>query len=114
MGTKAWAIGLMILCTAFTSIAQVFYKLGASRLEFDIISLITNLPLITGMILYIFGAVIMIIAFKGGEVSVLYPIVATSYIWVALLAHFFLKEPFPLIRWLGLVLILGGVYLVAK
>ena len=113
MGTKAWAIGLMILCTAFTSIAQVFYKLGASRLEFDIISLITNLPLITGMILYIFGAVIMIIAFKGGEVSVLYPIVATSYIWVSLMSFYFFNENLNLFRWIGIFVIITGVIFIS-
>ena len=65
MGTKLWAIGLMVMCTAFTSFAQVLYKLGANRLEFNLISLVTNIPLIMGMVLYVIGAVIMIIAFRG-------------------------------------------------
>jgi hypothetical protein len=47
MTTKLWAIGLMVLCTAFTSFAQVFYKLGAAKLEF-------NLTFITGTVLYLF------------------------------------------------------------
>ena len=78
MQTKAWSVWLMILCTAFTSTAQVLYKFGANKLEFNFMGLIANLPLISGMALYVLGAVIMITAFKGGEVSVLYPIVATS------------------------------------
>lgn len=109
MPTKAWAIGLMILCTAFTSMAQVFYKLGADRLQFDLISLVTNLPLITGMALYILGAIIMIIAFKGGEVSVLYPIIATSYIWVSLLSAYFFNENLNLFRWIGIFVIILGI-----
>jgi len=113
MATKLWAIGLMVLCTAFTSVAQVFYKLGASRLEFDIISLITNLPLITGMILYVLGAFIMIIAFKGGEVSVLYPIVATSYIWVSLMSLYFFNENLNLFRWIGIFVIIAGVIFIS-
>lgn len=113
MGTKAWAIGLMILCTVFTSIAQVFYKFGAARLEFDLISLITNFPLITGMVLYILGAVIMIIAFKGGEVSVLYPIIATSYIWVSLLSIYFFNEALNLFRWIGIFVIIIGIIFIS-
>lgn len=113
MPTKAWAIGLMILCTAFTSFAQVFYKLGANKLEFDLLSIITNLPLITGMVLYILGAVIMIIAFRGGEVSVLYPIIATSYIWVSLLSIYFFNENLNLFRWIGIFVIIIGIIFIS-
>ena len=113
MTTKTWAIGLMILCTAFTSAAQVFYKFGAAKLEFNLLSLITNLPLITGMVLYVLGAVIMITAFKGGEVSVLYPIVATSYIWVSLLSIHFFNENLNLFRWIGIFVIISGIILIS-
>ena len=109
MPTKNWAIGLMILTTVFTSIAQVFYKLGANKLEFNIMSIITNLPLITGMVLYLIGAVLMITAFKGGEVSVLYPIIATSYIWVSLLSIYFFNESLNLFRWIGIFIIIAGI-----
>jgi len=109
MPTKLWAIGLIILCTVFTSTAQVFYKFGADRLEFNLISLITNFPLITGMILYIMGAVIMITAFKGGEVSVLYPIIATSYIWVSLLSLYFFNEALNFFKVIGVLTIITGI-----
>ena len=109
MATKAWAIGLIILCTIFTSTAQVFYKFGANRLELNLISLITNLPLITGMMLYIIAAVIMIAAFKGGEVSVLYPIIATSYIWVSLMSVYFFNESLNLFGWIGIFMVICGV-----
>ena len=113
MPTKTWAIGLMILCTAFTSTAQVFYKFGADRLEFNFISLLTNFPLIIGMILYIIGAVIMITAFKGGEVSVLYPIIATSYIWVSLMSIYFFNESLNIFRWLGIFVIIAGIIFIS-
>lgn len=113
MATKLWAIGLMVLCTAFTSIAQVFYKFGANKLKFDLVSLITNFPLITGMALYILGAIIMITAFRGGEVSVLYPIIATSYIWVSLLSTYFFNESLNLFRWMGIFVIIIGIIFIS-
>ena len=113
MPTKHWAIALMILCTAFTSIAQVLYKLAAGKLEFNIISLITNYYLISGMILYLIGAFIMIAALKGGEVSVLYPIIATSYIWVSLLSSYFFNESLNLFRWAGVFAILIGIIFIS-
>src|SRR3989338_8100643 len=106
MATRGWAIALMVLCTVFTSFAQVLYKFGAAKLEFNIMSLITNVPLISGMALYVLGAVIMIIAFKGGEVSVLYPIIATSYIWVSLLSIYLFKEILNWFRWTGIFIII--------
>ncbi len=112
MQTKAWAVWLMILCTAFTSTAQVLYKFGANKLEFNFMGLISNLPLISGMALYVLGAVIMITAFKGGEVSVLYPIVATSYIWVSLMSIYFFSEKLGLLRWLGIFAIIIGIILI--
>jgi undecaprenyl phosphate-alpha-L-ara4N flippase subunit ArnE len=113
MTTKLWAIGLMVLCTAFTSFAQVFYKMGADKLVFSFMEIITNVPLITGMVLYGLGAIIMIVAFKGGEVSVLYPIVATSYIWVSLLSVYFFNESLNLFKAIGIFVIISGVVLIS-
>jgi len=113
MATKGWAIGLMVLCTAFTSVAQVLYKFGSAKLEFNLIALITNVPLISGMILYALGAVIMIIAFKGGEVSVLYPIIATSYIWVSLMSTYFFNENLNFFRWVGILIIITGIIFIS-
>jgi drug/metabolite transporter (DMT)-like permease len=109
MKTRLWAFGLVLLCTAFTSTAQIFYKFGAGNLRFDILSLITNYYLIIGICLYALGAVILIIALRGGELSVLYPIIATSYIWVSILSVYFLDEAMNLFKWFGVLVIFLGV-----
>jgi uncharacterized membrane protein len=109
MRTKAWAILLMVLTTALTSTAQIFYKFGAGLLEFNILSLISNYYLISGLALYSVGSVMMITAFKGGELSVLYPIIATSYIWVAFLSMVFFQENLNFYRWMGIFIIFFGV-----
>jgi len=112
--TKRWAIGLVVVCTLFTSFAQIFYKFGADMLSFDLISIITNWPIIIGIILYGTAAILLIVALKAGEVSVLYPIIATSYIWVSLLSMFFFGEVINLYKWVGMIFIFFGVILVAK
>ena len=101
MKAKLWAIMLMVLCTIFTSSAQIFYKMGANRLTFDIISILTNWQLILGMILYGLGAVLVIIALRGGEVTVLYPILTSSYIWVSLGSVYFFGEKMNALKWIG-------------
>ena len=46
-------------------------------------------------------------------ISVLYPIIATSYIWVALLSTFFFAEVMNLYKWIGIFFIISGVVFVS-
>lgn len=112
MKTKIWAIIMMIFTTVLTSTAQIFYKTGVNSLELSFLGAITNYWIIIGLVLYAFGAGLMITAFKGGELSVLYPIIATSYIWVALLSFFIFHEAINIIRWAGIISIVFGVIFV--
>ena len=103
------AIVLMLICTAVTSIAQIFYKFGAMKLP----EIITNYNLLLGLALYAFGAVILMIAFKFGEVTVLFPIIATSYIWVALLSWFIFSDSMNVFKILGICAIVLGITTIA-
>ena len=109
METKLWAILLILFTTLLTSSAQILYKLGIPALKFDIVSILTNYYLLGGLILYGISAILMIISFRGGEVSVLYPIIATSYIWVSILSIYFLGEKMNDFRWIGVFIIIAGI-----
>jgi len=111
--TKLSSIILVLIVTLFTSVAQIFYKFGADKLDFSIFGLITNYHLIIGLGLYGLGAVILITALRGGELTVLYPIIATSYIWVSVLSIIFLNEEVSVLKWIGILAIVVGVSLVA-
>ena len=114
MKTKTdYAIFLMFLTTVLTSTAQILYKFGVSRLEFNIISIITNWQIILGLTLYAIGAAVMITALKHGEVSVLYPIIATSYIWVSIGSSVFFDEIMNIWKWLGIFFIVMGVIVIS-
>ena len=112
MKTKPWAMGMVLFCTLLTSTAQLFYKFVAERLELNFLSIITNLPLLMGMLLYAVGGILLILSFRGGEVSVLYPIIATSYIWVSFLSIYFLNEEMNLFKWVGVFTIMSGIILI--
>ena len=109
MATKLWAMGIVLGSTFLTSTAQLFYKFGAEKLSFDILSIITNYEIIVGMVLYAIGGILLILSFRGGEVSVLYPIFATSYIWVSFLSIYFLGELMNTFKWLGIITIIIGI-----
>ncbi len=107
--TKRWAISLMLFTTLLTSIAQIFLKKGAAHLDIHLFALLTNYPLLIGCLLYGTAAILMIIAFRGGELSVLYPLISTSYIWVAILAWYYFGEALSLAKIIGIVSIIIGV-----
>lgn len=110
--TKPWAIGLIILSTLLNTFAQTMYKFGANQLSFNLQALITNIPLIIGLITYGISAIIMIAAFRGGELSVLYPIFATAYIWVTIISGYIFNEQLNIFKWLGILSIFIGVSLI--
>ena len=112
MTTKLWAASLVFFTTFLTSSAQILWKKGSANLTFDVLSIITNYYLIMGIVLYVIGGALIIIAFRGGEVSVLYPIIATSYIWVSLLSAKFLGEVMNIFKWIGVLTIIGGIILI--
>ena len=114
MKTKWWAIGLVVLTTVLTSAGQVLYKFGTNRLpELPVVlDYILNAFIISGLLVYGIGAVMLIIALKHGELSVLYPIIATSYIWVSLLSVYFFQEGMNPYKWLGVGAVVIGVSLI--
>jgi drug/metabolite transporter (DMT)-like permease len=114
MIAKKTAFILMIVVTLFTSLAQVFLKLGANKLQVNIISLLLNYHLWLGFAFYGIGFIVLMIALKRGDVSSLYPIIATSYIWVALLSLWLFNEHISTWGWLGILIICSGILFVVK
>lgn len=112
--TKTWAIFLVAFCTLLTAGGQLLFKLGLNRFEMSFFGLITNYPLILGFIFYGLGAVLLVIALKYGELSVLYPVVALSFVWVAILSSTFLGESIGGVKIMGIVGIIIGVSLIGR
>lgn len=108
MATKSWAIGLMLICTLLASGGQILLKIGSKTASFNI-SLLTNYTLIVAFLIYGVAGTILIFALKGGELSVLYPIIATSFIWVSFLSLYFLGEAMNSWKLAGIVAIIIGV-----
>ncbi len=112
MATKLWAALLVLFTTLLTSSAQILWKIGSATLTFNIAGILTNYYIIGGILLYVVGGALIIIAFRGGEVSVLYPIIAMSYIWVSLLSVKFLGEIMNEFKWAGIAAIITGIFLI--
>lgn len=106
------AILFAIMCTIFTSIGQVLWKFGILKIDFGNWLTIINIPFLLGFVSYGLGAVLMLLAFKHGELSFVYPIIAISYVWVILLSMYLLPNEFMNAwKWSGVALIIISVSL---
>lgn len=110
---KRNAIVLVIICTLFTSAGQIFMKFGAAKTN-SIMEIITNIPLIAGFLSYGIGAVLLITSLKHGNLSLVYPFIALSFIWVSLASIYIFNEHISIINWIGLISIIIGVYFISK
>lgn len=109
---KKWAFGLMFLCTFLTSAAQFFYKKASIHLSFGVDGILLNMPLYIGAALYIAGALLMLVALRGGDLSGLYPVIATSFVWVTLISAYLLNEHVSITKWIGIMSIMAGISLI--
>ncbi len=102
----------MIACTIFTSAGQLLWKAGALKISFLKPLSFFNAPFILGCVLYVIGSLLLILALRKGELSILYPVIATSYVWVSIFAPlFFPTETMNGWKWAGVLLILFSVCL---
>jgi drug/metabolite transporter (DMT)-like permease len=102
---------LVFVAAIVGSVGAVFLKLGALRLNKNIWSFV-NSRLILGVGLYLGSSVIYALGIRGGQISVLYPIVSLGYIFTLLWSKLFFNEPITRYKVTGLCLILAGVALV--
>lgn len=76
--------------------------------------LFTDLTTLSGMFLYFLSAVIWSYLLTKLDISLVQPILALTYVVTPILAIIFLRENVPLLRWVGILIIIVGVFVVAR
>lgn len=109
MATHMWAVGLILFSAFIGSFGSVFFKKGADKLSLSLSGLARNWALPVGLIFYLSSAALFIFALRGGELSVLYPLVSLTYVWVCFWSIWFLGESMNRFKWLGIFFIVVGV-----
>lgn len=107
------AVILALFCALLAAFGQTLFKIGSSQISSHYIDWIYNVKVILGMSIYGTSALLFIVALKYGRLSILYPIIATSYIWVTLLSYYVFNETVTYVNWIGIFLIISGVTLIA-
>ncbi|MBW2977682.1 EamA family transporter [Candidatus Woesearchaeota archaeon] len=107
MNVELWALILVLFATIFGAFGPIFFKRGSRN--FKLMTIYKNYNFILGIIFYGVGTLLFIPALKGGELSIIYPLVSLSYIWVSLLSVKMIGEKMNKFKWMGILLIIIGV-----
>jgi multidrug transporter EmrE-like cation transporter len=112
-------IGLVVICTILGAAGQILIKTGANTLVnptpwSTFLAFFTNPPLFAGYCLYAVMTVLFIFALKDGELSILYPIISLTYVWVAGLSIWYFHDTLNWAKLVGIVTIVTGVGVLGK
>ena len=95
---------LMIASSLCVCFGQLFWKLSATS---------GYGTMMIGFLLYGIGALIMVIAYRFGSLSVLQPMLSINYVLSILIGYYFLEEQINIINIIGVVAIIAGVTSIA-
>lgn len=94
-------IFVVVLMSFLGACGQLFFKKASDTLSFEIWSLIGNKWLIMGLLFYGVATIGYVISLKYGDLSVLYPIISLSYVFVLIFSWKFLGESLNVLKVLG-------------
>jgi drug/metabolite transporter (DMT)-like permease len=106
---------LISFCTLISAAAQILMKVGMSHVtKLDPIALATNVTLVAGYALYGVFCLMMILALRQGELSLIYPIISLAYVWVTVLSYFIFHDSINPLKLTGIVTIMTGVAMLGR
>lgn len=113
--TPAVSIVLFAVAALFGAVGQYLYKSGADAADGSPLGYLANVRLLGGVVCYVAVMVLFVAAFKrGGSLTVLYPVYASTFIWAALIAWCVYGTPIRAANVAGMMLLVLGMYLMGK
>jgi drug/metabolite transporter (DMT)-like permease len=113
--TPVSSMVMFLLAALIGAVGQFLYKSGAEQATSGWQSYVLNWRLLAGVICYVAVMGLFVGAFKrGGALSVLYPLYATTFIWAALIAMAAHGVPIKPVNVGGMLLLIAGMYLMGK
>lgn len=110
------SILLFLLASVLGALGQFLYQSGAERATGGgLWPYVGNARILLGVAAYVAVMVLFVAAFKrGGSLTVLYPVYATTFIWAAFLALAVHGQPIRPANVAGMALLVAGMYLMGK
>jgi multidrug transporter EmrE-like cation transporter len=115
MRTPFSSVLYFIIAAILGAIGQYLYKSGADVAHGGIPGYLLNVRIGTGVLCYIAVMFLFVAGFRqGGQLSVLYPIYASTFIWAALIAFWAYGTPIRPVNVAGMALLVGGMLLMGR
>jgi multidrug transporter EmrE-like cation transporter len=115
MRTPPMAIVSFVAAAMLGAVGQFMYKAGTDRAAGGLLGYLVNARILVGVACYIAVMVLFVAAFKaGGQPALLYPIYASTFIWAALLGLWLYGTPIRPVNVAGMVMLVGGMYLMGR
>ena len=111
-----YIIALTLVSALMIAFAQYNFKKEMPQFHITregIVSILSKREIQLGLALYVIALGIYLVALSLGELSLVYPIFASVFLFVLLISRKMLKEMISPIRVLGIILIISGIVLTA-
>ncbi|MDF2592702.1 MAG: putative small multidrug resistance transrane protein [Clostridia bacterium] len=110
---------LILINISLLVIGQLFWKYGITQTGFqltldNIIKIVMNKYIILGMISYVAATFIWLYVLSKRDVSSVYPLQSLCYLVMLIAGILIFKETVTLNRWIGVLLIVAGAFLVNR
>ena len=115
MPTSPLSIVFFVIAAILGAVGQFLYKGGADAASGGLLSYVCNVRILGGVACYVAVMVLFVAAFKrGGALSVLYPVYASTFIFAALIAWWAFGEPIKPVNVAGMLVLVLGMFLMGK
>ncbi|WP_058301758.1 EamA family transporter [Gorillibacterium timonense] len=110
---------LIVFCNVILLVSgQTMWKYALNRHPLrsaaDIVPLLTDPVMLGGCVLFGVATVIWFYALSRFDLSRIYPLQSMAYVLGAISGVVLFRESMSAAQWIGIILILGGAFLVAK
>lgn len=95
---------LMLVSSVCVCVGQLLWKLSVTQ---------GIIIMLAGFCFYGLGALVMIVAYKFGKLSVLQPMLSLNYVLSIIMAAIVLKEEITILKCIGVLVIIAGVVMIA-
>lgn len=93
---------------------SILLKKGAKDFTINLFDFKSNLFAYLGIFLFGLSSILYVLALQFEKLSVLYPLSSVSYVLIAILSKKYLNEKMNNIKWMGIVFIIFGSFLVVN
>ena len=112
--TPMVSIVCVLIASVLGAAGQFLFKAASSPAKGGALSVLKSPWAIAGMLCYVTVMLLFTHAFRrGGTVTVLYPIYASTFIWAALMALALYGDPIRPIHVVGMALLVLGMFLMS-